>query len=165
MSQRTIRIAVAGVIAIAIVIGVRHYFSPGEVVKRKLVATIDAFHEERLLTVMSSISRTYSDPWGNDYELLAGYLNEVMDTYDDLDLDFVLAKPVVADDEVQIGIEFVLSGRFEGTRDSVLGTDSQPCTATVVWRKERPGWRLVSTSKLDIPELREELNARRKPEL
>ena len=151
--------------AIAVVIGVRHYFSPGEVVKRKLVATIDAFHEERLLAVMSSISRTYSDPWGNDYELLAGYLNEVMDTYDNLDLDFVLAKPVVTDDAVRIGMEFVLWGRFEGTRGYILGTVPQPCTATLVWRKETPGWRLVSTSELDIPELREELNARRKPEL
>ena len=156
---------IAAVLIIVVAVGVRHYFSPGEVVKRKLVATIDAFHEERLLAVMSSISRTYSDPWGNDYELLAGYLNEVMDTYDNLDLDFVLAKPVVTDDAVRIGMEFVLWGRFEGTRGYILGTVPQPCTATLVWRKETPGWRLVSTSELDIPELREELNARRKPEL
>lgn len=161
MSRGNFRILVVAVIAIAAVVGVRHYFSPGEVVKRKLVATIDAFHEERLLAVMSSISRKYSDPWGNDYELLAGYLNEIMETYDDLDLDFALAKPVVARDEVRIGMEFVLWGRFEGTRGYIVGTVSQPCTATVVWRKETPGWRLVSTAQLDIPELREELNNRR----
>lgn len=162
MSGRAVKIAVAAFVAVTVVIGLRHYFSPGEVVKRKLVATIDAFHEERLLAVMSSVSRAYSDPWRFDYELLAGYLNETMDTYDDLDLDFVLGKPVVGDDEVRIGMEFVLWGRYEGTRGYIVGTVSQPCTATVVWRKETPGWRFVSTAELDIPELRDELEARRR---
>ena len=164
MPGRTIKVIAAVIFAIAVVVGVRHYFSPGEVVKRKLVATIEAFHEERLLAVMSSVSRAYTDPWGNDYELLAGYLNELMESYDDLDLDFVLAEPVVGDDEVRLGMEFVLWGRYEGTRGYIVGSISQPCTATVVWRKETSGWRLVSTSKLDIPELREELDARRKGE-
>jgi hypothetical protein len=68
MSPRVIKITVLAIVAIVVVIGVRHYFSPGEVVKRKLIATIEAFEEERLLAVMSGISRSYSDPWGFDYE-------------------------------------------------------------------------------------------------
>jgi hypothetical protein len=66
MSPRVIKITVLAIVAIVVVIGVRHYFSPGEVVKRKLIATIEAFEEERLLAVMSGISRSYSDPWGFD---------------------------------------------------------------------------------------------------
>ena len=42
------------VVAVVLVVGglwLRHYFSPGEVVKRSVVATIEAFEEERLLAV------------------------------------------------------------------------------------------------------------------
>jgi hypothetical protein len=161
MSRNHIKIAVAAIIAIVLVIGVRHYFSPGEVVKRKLIATIEAFEEERLLAVMSGISRSYSDPWGLDYETLAGHLNMTMETYDDLDVDSLIGKPVVGEDEVRIDIEFILWGRYEGTKGYVVGSITNPCTATLLWRKETPGWRFASTEELDIPELRSELDARR----
>jgi len=139
----------------------RHYFSPGEVVKRKLHATIDAFEEERLLAVMSGISRNYSDPWGLTYESLGGQLNQTMDTYDDLRVDLELGTLVVAESEVRIDIQFVLWGRYEGTRGYVVGSLSDPCTATLLWREESPGWRFASTLEIDIPELRHELEARR----
>jgi len=160
MSKRTALIAMA--IALAVVfVSLRHYFSPGEVVKRKLLATIDAFEEERLLAVMSGVSRSYSDPWGLSYESLGGYLKETMETYDDLNVDYVLAKPEMGEGEVSIDIEFVLWGRFEGTKGYVIGSISDPCTATVLWREETPGWRFASTPELDIPELRHELDSRR----
>ena len=160
MSKRASLIA----LAVALVVGaisLRHYFSPGEVVKRKLIATIEAFEEERLLTVMSGISRAYSDHWGLDYETLAGYLNETMDTYEGLDLDYLLSKPVVGEGEVRIDIQFVLWGRYQGTKGYVVGSITDPCTATLLWREETPGWRFTSTEELDIPELRSELDARR----
>lgn len=160
MSKRAGLIGLAIVVAVVFV-GLRHYFSPGEVVKRKLVATIDAFEEERLLAVMSGVSRSYSDPWGFSYETFGGYLNEAMETYENLDVDYVLTKPDVSGEEVRIGIEFVLWGRYEGTRGYIIGSISEPCTATVLWRKETPGWRFVSTEELDIPELRHELDSRR----
>jgi len=139
----------------------RHYFSPGEVVKRKLRATIDAFEEERLLAVMSGISRGYSDQWGLTYESLAGHLHETMETYEDLRVDLEIGTPVAAESEVRIDIQFVLWGRYEGTRGYVVGSLSDPCTATILWKEEPPGWRFASTLALDIPELRHELDARR----
>jgi len=152
-------------ILVVVVIGgglfLRHYFSPGEVVKRKLHATIDAFEEGRLLSVMSGISRGYSDRWGLSYESLGGQLHETMDIYDDLRVDLEVGAPVVAESEVRIDIEFVLWGRYEGARGYVVGSLSDPCTATLLWRKETPGWRFASTLELDIPELRHELDARR----
>ena len=160
MSRRNLLI----VLAVALTVGglfLRHYFSPGEVVNRKLVATIEAFEEERLLAVMAAVSRQYSDPWGLDYETLGGYLHEVMETYDDLRVDYVLARPEVEEGEVRVDIEFVLWGRYQGTKGYVIGSLSDPCTATVLWREETPGWRFASTPELDIPELREELESRR----
>lgn len=154
-----------GVVAILVIVGVtaiRHYFSPGEVVRRKLVAAIGAFEEERILAVMSAVSRSYSDQWGLDYEMLGAYLHETMEDYDDLQLDYVLTRPVVSEDEVRIGIEFVLKGRFESTMGEVVGSVSEPCTATLLWRKEASGWRFAATEKLDIPELRSELDSMRK---
>ena len=162
MSARAVKIAVVAILAIVGVIAVRHYFSPGEVVKRKLLATIEAFEEERLLAVMSGISRGYSDPWGFDYETLAGYLNETMEIYDGLDLDYLLSKPEVGEGEVRIDIEFVLWGRYEGTRGYVIGSITDPCSATVLWREETPGWRFASTPELDIPELRHQLDSMRR---
>ena len=162
MSPRNIKIAVIAVLAIVVFIGVRHYFSPGEVVKRKLIATIEAFEEERLLAVMSSISRGYSDPWGLNYETLAGYLNETMETYDDLDVDSLISEPVMGVGEVRIDIQFVVWGRYEGTKGYVVGSITDPCTATLLWREETPGWRFTSTEELDIPELRHELDVRRR---
>jgi hypothetical protein len=160
MSKRVRLIAVA-VVLVAVVISVRHYFSPGEVVRRKLAATIEAFEEERLLAVMSAISRSYSDPWGFNYETLAGYLSETMEAYDDLDVDSLIGKPVVGEGEVRIDIEFILWGRYQGTKGYIVGSITDRCTATLLWRKETPGWRFVSTEELDIPELRSELDARR----
>ncbi|MEJ2582691.1 MAG: hypothetical protein P8127_13805 [Acidobacteriota bacterium] len=168
MSPRITKFAVVALVALVMVIAVRHHFSAGEVVKRKIGATIEAFEEERLLPVMSSISRGYSDPLGLDYEILGGYLKRAMEDYDDLDVDYVLTRPSVAEDEVRVGIEFVIWGRLEGTRGpvvgtrgSVLGSVSEPCSALLLWRKEAPGWRLASTVDLDIPEYREELDSRR----
>ena len=161
MSKRTALIGLA-IVAVVGFISLRHYFSPGEVVKRKLIATLEAFEEERLLAVMSSISRGYSDPWGLNYEAFAGYLNETMETYEDLDVDSLISSPVVSEGEVRIDIQFVVWGRHEGTKGYIIGTITDPCTATVLWREETPGWRLASTEELDIPELRHEFDSRRK---
>ena len=162
MSRRVVRIGLVAAFAVVGVIAFRHYFSPGEVVNRKLVATIEAFEEERLLAVMSAVSRKYSDPWGLDYETLGGYLHETMETYDDLRVDYVLTSPDVREGEVRIDIEFILWGRYQGTKGYVIGSISDPCTATVLWREEAPGWRFASTPELDIPELRHELESRRR---
>jgi hypothetical protein len=162
MSGRVVKYGIVAILVIVFVIGVRHYFSPAEVVKRKFIATIEAFEEERLLAVMSGISRGYSDPWGLNYETLAGYLHETMETYDGLDLDYLLTTPVVGEGEVRIDIQFVLWGRYEGTRGYVVGSITDPCTATLLWRKETPGWRFTSTEELDIPELRRQLESMRR---
>ena len=161
MSRRTALIGLA-ILAVVGFISLRHYFSPGEVVKRKFIATIEAFEEERLLALMSGFSRSYSDPWGLSYETFGGYLSEVMEMYEILDVDYVLTKPIVSGDEVRIGLEFILWGRYEGTRGYIFGSISDPCTATVLWRKETPGWRFTSTEVLDIPELRHQLDSMRK---
>jgi len=160
MSRRNLLI----VLAVALTVGglfLRHYFSPGEVVNRKLVATVDAFEEERILAVMSAVSRKYSDPWGLDYETLGGYLHETMETYDDLRVDYVLSRPEVREGEVRIDIEFVLWGCYEGAKGYVIGSISDPCTATFLWREETPGWRIASTPELDIPELHDEMDSLR----
>jgi hypothetical protein len=153
------------VLAVVVIVGalwLRHYFSPGEVVRRKLLATVAAFEEERLLGVMAAVSRSYSDPWGFDYETLGGSLHQVMEGFDDLDIDLVFGAIEASDERVTIGLEFVVSGRTEGGREYVVGSSTEPCTAVLEWRRETPGWRLASTPVLDIPELRSELESRRR---
>lgn len=161
MSKRSVLVGLSVLVVVGF-ISLRHYFSPGEVVKRKFIATIEAFEKEQLLAVMAGISRGYSDPWGLKYETLAGYLNETVETYDDLDVDSLLSEPVVGEGEVRIDIQFVVWGRYEGTKGYVVGSITEPCTATVLWREEKTGWRFASTEELDIPELRSQMDSKRK---
>jgi hypothetical protein len=161
MSKRSALVGLSVLVVVGF-ISLRHYFSPGEVVKRKFIATIEAFEKEQLLAVMAGISRGYSDPWGLKYETLAGYLNETVETYDDLDVDSLLSEPVVGEGEVRIDIQFVVWGRYEGTKGYVVGSITEPCTATVLWREEMTGWRFASTEELDIPELRSQMDSKRK---
>jgi hypothetical protein len=160
VKSKTTILVLAAVLAVG-ALWLRHYLSPGEVVRRKLVSTVAAFEEERLLAVMAAVSRSYSDPWGGDYETLAGNLRQLMESYEDLRVDLVFGAIETRDDRVTVGLEFVVSGRFQDERESVLGSRAEPCTAVVLWRKETPGWRLASTLDLDIPELRDKLEQRR----
>ncbi|MDH3814885.1 MAG: hypothetical protein OEV48_10385, partial [Acidobacteriota bacterium] len=64
--------------------------------------------------------------------------------------------------EVRIDIQFVVWGRYEGTKGYVVGSITEPCTATVLWREEMTGWRFASTEELDIPELRSQLESMRR---
>ncbi|MGD9254029.1 MAG: hypothetical protein PVG92_08860 [Holophagae bacterium] len=136
----------------------RVYTSPGAAAKRELRATISAFEEERILAVMSGVSRTYSDHLGLSFESIAGYVSEVGSTYEDLDVDLLVTEVTAEEEEVRIAVRFIIWGSVGGDRGYLVGSISDPCTATLLYRKERPGWRLASTLRLDIPELREELD-------
>ena len=160
MSQKKLLI----VILIAAVGGglwLRNYLSPEAAAKRELASMVSSFEQESLLRTMSSISRSYSDPFGLNYEILGGYLNEAMETYEDLDVDLIITGVEVGEERVVIGVRFILWGSSDGSRGYVLGSLSDPCTADLEWRKETPGWRFASTLDLDIPELQDQLERRR----
>lgn len=136
----------------------RSYLAPGAAAKRQLRSMIEAFEEERLLAVMSAVSRGYEDHLGFDYESFAGVVSETINTYDDLDVDLIITGSDAADTEVRIAIQFIVWGSVEGSRGYIVGSMTDPCTATVLFREETPGWRLASTLQLDVPELRDELD-------
>ena len=152
----TVPIVVIGLIAGFV--WFRAYTSPGAAAKRELRATSSAFEEERSRGVRSGISRTYSDHLGLSYESIAGYVTEVAGTYDDLDVDLMVTEVTAEEQEVRIAVRFIIWGSVDGDRGYIVGSMSDPCTATLLYRKEQPGWRLASTLRLDIPELREELD-------
>jgi len=148
------------VIGILVVIGgfwIKDYFSPENVVRRKLVAAVESFEKEQLLGTVQVISRDYRDEWGQSYESIAGNISEMMSTFDDLDVDLDIEAIDVVAEGVRVQIEFVISGREGGDSRSILGGFTDPCTATVIWLKEKPGWKLFTTEELDIPELRHEM--------
>jgi hypothetical protein len=139
----------------------RYYFSPEQVVRRQVAAMASALEEEAILGVMSKISRSYEDDWGGSYETLGGYAHQVTEAYDDLDFDFGVTGGEHGDDWVRLHLSFTLTGTSSAGREAVLGSFSEPCTATVVWQKETPGWRFAETEELDIPEYRAELEQKR----
>lgn len=163
MDRRHLKLIILLVVAAAAALWLRHYLSPAQAVRRQLSEAVAAVENEAILGVMPKISRSYRDAWGGSYESLGGHLQSLMDAYDELDVDLGVDAVEVAGDVVLIAVTFVVSGTADSARGTVLGTRSEPCRATLRWRKEPPGWRLVETEELDIPELRDELERRRKP--
>jgi hypothetical protein len=157
MNQKWIaRIVIVAVLAI-LALWIKSYFSAANVVKRSLFAAVESFEQEQIIGSIQPISRSYDDRWGMSYESIAGNLRSAMDTYDDLQIDLEPLDIRVEGDEVRVGMRFVMWGTYDGTKGYVIGSVADPCTATQVWRKEPAGWRVATTEKLDIPELREEL--------
>jgi len=161
MESSKVRLVILLVVIAAGVMGMRHYFSPEQVVRRQLHDAVASFENEKILGVLAKVSRSYSDHWGGTYEGLGGYLQPMMDAYEALMVDLDIRTLEMGDNEARIGITFVVSGRTEVGRGDILGGESSPCRATLRWSKEEPGWRLVETEELDIPELRAELEERK----
>jgi len=144
-------------------LGLRNYFAPGSVVRRQIFEAVESFKNEQILGVMSKISRSYTDDWGGSYEGLGAQVQSMMEAYDGLTMDVDIESLEMGDGEARIELTFVVGGRTQVGRGNILGTDLDPCKATLRWIKEEPGWRLVETEELDIPQFREELQRRRKP--
>jgi len=163
MERKQLRLVILLVIAVAGVLGMRHYFSTEQVIRRQLFEAVESFKHEKILGVMAKISRSYTDDWGGSYESLGGQAQSMMDAYDGLTMDVDIGAVEVGDGEARVVLSFVIGGRTEVGRGNILGTDLEPCRARLRWVKEEPGWRLVETEELDIPQFREELQRRREP--
>ena len=161
MERRQLVLVVLVVAGVAGALWLRSWLSPAQAVRRQLDQAVEAFENETILGVMSKISRRYGDRWGNSYESVGGHLQALMDAYDGLDVALDLRSTEVGDGEVRIELSFVVTGSVDGGREEVLGTRFEPCTATLLWSEAQGGWRLVETEELDVPELRDELEAAR----
>jgi hypothetical protein len=150
------------VLLVAGALGLRNYFQPGQVVRRQLFEAVESFKNEKVLGVLAKVSRSYSDQWGGSYESLGGHAQSLMDAYDGLTMDVEISAVEVGDSEARMVLEFVIGGRTQVGRGNILGSETEPCRATLRWVKEEPGWRLAETEELDIPQLRGELESRRK---
>lgn len=161
MERKQLARVILLVLLVAGALGMRHYFSPGQAVRRQLFEAVAAFKNEKILGVMAKISRSYTDKWGGGYESLGGYAQSLMDAYDGLTMDVEISAVEMSKTEARMVLTFVIGGRTQIGRGNILGTDLEPCRATLKWVKEDAGWRLAETEKLDIPQLREELESRR----
>lgn len=157
MQNRRLTTAVLIIIALVAAAWAKRYFSPEQVVRRQLLAAVEAFESEQLLGVISVVSRSYTDLWGQSYESIAGNIGEVMATYADLHVDLDIKEIDRVGEAVRIRLEFVVSGNEGDASGYVVGSLTDPCDATILWREEPQGWRLFTTEQLDIPELRDEL--------
>jgi hypothetical protein len=157
------RVTVILVLAIEVILGawLVRYFSAEQVIRRQVAGAIESFENEQLLGVAAVLSRRYQDPWGMSYEAVLGNVQEVMDSFSELQVDLEPPVVEVGADQARVSLRFVVWGTADGQRGYVVGSSSDPVTTTEVWRKEAPGWRVVSTETLDIPELRDELDAMR----
>ncbi len=130
-------------------------------VRRQIFEAVASFKNENILGVMSRISRSYTDDWGGSYEGLGAEAQSMMDAYDGLTMDVDIDSVEIGDEEARVELTFVIGGRTEVGSGNIFGTELDPCRATLRWIKEEPGWRLVETEELDIPQFREELQRRR----
>ncbi len=161
MEKKQLTYVVLVVIMVAGALGMRHYFSKEQMIRRHLFEAVESFKNEKILGFMSKISRSYTDDWAGSYEILGGQAQSLMDAYDGLTVDMDITAVEVGDDEARIVLAFVVGGRNEIGRGNIFGSEIEPCRATLRWVKEEPGWRLVETEELDIPEYRDQLEGRR----
>jgi len=160
--ERKQLIRVVCLVAVVVgVLGIRNYFSPGAVVRRQIFEAVASFKNEKILGVMSKISRSYTDDWGGSYESLGAQVQSMMESYDALTMDVDIHSLETGDGEARVDLAFVVGGRTQVGKGNILGTEVDPCRATLKWIKEESGWRLAETEELDIPRLREELENRR----
>lgn len=158
MSKRSLIVLLVLVVA---GLWTRWYLSPEQVIRRSVNGTAEAFENERLLAVMAVFDRAYGDTWGHDYEALAGIFTAAFEDLDDLDVDLSEVDVAVDGETARISLRFTVSGSAGGVDGPLFGEPSRPCTATLEWLKRPQGWRITTTSRLDIPELRDELDAAR----
>lgn len=165
MTSRRLRLLV--LLAAVLVVGfwLMRYFSAEQVIRRQIRAAVESFEREQILGVASTVSRSYQDDWGLSYETILGHVQEVMSTFADLDVEMEPPGIQVDRDSARVRLRFVVSGTAEGQRGYVVGSPGDPVSTTQLWRKEPVGWRLVTTESLDIPELRDELDAMRSKSL
>jgi hypothetical protein len=154
------RLTVVVLLVAAVVAGawLVRYFSAEQVIRRQVRAAVASFESEQLLGVAAVLSRSYQDQWGMSYEAVLGNVQEVMDSFSELQVDLEPPLVEVDADQAWVSLRFVVWGTADGQRGYVVGSTGSPVTTTQLWRKEPPGWRLVTTESLDIPELREELD-------
>jgi hypothetical protein len=162
----TSRLTIVVLLCVAVVGGawLVRYFSAEQVIRRQVADAIESFENEQLLGVAAVLSRSYQDPWGMSYEVVLGNLQEVMDSFSELQVDLEPPAVEVEADQARVSLRFVVWGTAEGERGYVAGSTGSPVATTQLWRKEAPGWRLVTTESLDIPELRDELDDMRSRE-
>jgi len=140
----------------------KQYFSPENVIRRTMFKAVGAFEEEHLIGTLKIFDRAYSDPWGQSYEVIAGHVRVLQETFDGLRLDLEVSRVVLAEGTAVMELTFVLWGSEGGRRGTIFGRPTEPCTATLGWAKGPDGWRIGTTTELDIPELREEIQAARR---
>jgi len=160
MARRILTIAVA-VAVLAGILWVKGHFAPENVIRRAFLEAKAAFEREEILATMKVFDRAYRDQFGNSFESIAGHVRLLHETYDDLELTLEPPDITLAGDTAELRIRFILWGSAEGQRGYIIGSLTDPCTATLQWAKRREGWRIVTTSDLDIPELRSELERAR----
>lgn len=161
MGRKQLLPVVGLLVVVAGGLGLRHYLSTEQVIRRQLFEAVESFKNERILGVMARVSRSYTDPWGGSYEVLGARLESLMDAYDALTVDVDVQGVELGEGEARMALAFVVGGRTEVGRGDILGSELEPCRATLRWLEEPSGWRLVETEELDIPELRDELQERR----
>ena len=157
MDNKKVTVAVLIVVVVLLAAWMKRYFSPEQVIRRQLNGAVEAFENDQLLGVVSVFSRQYSDQWGQSYESVAGNLSEIMASFTDLRVDLDLKEINRIGEAVRVRLSFVVTGNDGDGSGYVVGSLTDPCTATILWRQEPQGWRLVTTEALDIPELRDEL--------
>jgi hypothetical protein len=157
------RLTVVVLLVAAVVAGawLVRYFSAEQVIRRQVSDAIESFENEQLLGVAAVLSRSYQDPWGMSYEAALGNVQEVMESFSELQVDLEPPLVEVDADQARVSLRFVVWGTADGQRGYVVGSTGSPVATTQLWHKEAPGWRLVTTESLDIPELRDELDAMR----
>jgi hypothetical protein len=128
-----------------------YYFSDKKVIERTLKHAAHSVEKKQLRGAVSVFARTYKDPYGHDYEWVAGMLHTLLQNFDDIRITFSITAYAIEKDRASISVEFKASGTQEGKRTWIVGSGDENGRAVLEMEKIRGDWQIVSTSELQVP--------------
>jgi hypothetical protein len=160
MDRRTTLIVVA-VAVLAAVVFVKSYFAPERVIVRSIQKAAAAVEDEQLLGAIKPFFKGYRDlDCGFNFEFIASGVHEVIETFDLLRMNLEVDSVEVDGDAATMEVSFHLAGSPGSGYGDLLGSAADPCRVRLDWEKKSAGWLIVSSSELDVPNHRKELDRR-----
>ena len=127
------------------------YFSDERVIKRTLKKAVRSAEQEQMRGSLGVIARKYRDPYGKDYEWIAGILHSLFQSVDDIRISYTITACAVEEEEATVSLIFKVSGTQEGKRTMIVGTVDESARAILEMEKIHGSWKIVSTAELLIP--------------
>ncbi len=113
-------------------------------IKEALGTAIEGVETAQTDLILTAIAETYHDPLGYTRSDLRDIAGEAFEKLQDIRVRILDEEIQIDGDGAEMRIQFRVVASFETMRGWVLGTPQDPAEITVVFQKEKSGWKITS---------------------